>query len=70
MHEDTPERLHTEADDVPPLEADEAAAMGEQAVRQLRNIPESRQTVYGEVDEGYDNEDQVDAHHAEKGEHL
>ena len=62
--------LHTEADDEAPLSSDEAAVMGAQAVRRLRDIPKERQTVYGDVDEGFDNEDQADAHHAEPGEHL
>lgn len=65
-----PSELHTEADHEEPLTPDEAAAMGEQAVRRLRDIPKERQTVYGEVDLGFDNEDQADAHHAEPGEHL
>ena len=71
MHrDDRPTELHTEADDLDPLTPTEAAAMGEQAVRRLRDIAKDQQTVYGEVDEGYDNEDQADAHHAERGEHL
>ena len=68
--EDSPNELHTEADDEAPLTPREAEAMGEQAVRRLRDIPAERQTVYGEVDEGYDNEDQADAHHADPGEHV
>lgn len=68
--EDRPEELRTEADDLPPLDADEAAVMGNQAVHRLREIAPGQQTVYGEVDEGFDNEDQADAHHAERGQHL
>jgi hypothetical protein len=68
--DDRPIELQTEADDLPPLDLGEARAMGEQAVRRLRGIPESQQTVYGEVDEGFDNEDQADAHHADPGEHV
>ncbi|MBV8602797.1 MAG: hypothetical protein JO359_14635 [Candidatus Eremiobacteraeota bacterium] len=70
MHEDTPKELHTEADDLEPLRPEESGAMGGQTARHLRGIEESRETVYGEVDEGFDNEDQADAHHAERGEHL
>lgn len=68
--EDRPKELHTEADDETPLTSREAEAMGEQAVRRLRDIPAERQTVYGDVDEGFDNEDQADAHHADPGEHV
>jgi hypothetical protein len=68
--EDRPVELQTEFDDEDPLTAEEARAMGEQAVRRLRDIPKERQTVYGEVDEGFDNEDQADAHRAGPGEHL
>ena len=68
--DDRPTELQTEADDEEPLSLEEARAMGEQAVRRLRGIAQSQQTVYGEVDEGFDNEDQADAHHAEPGEHL
>jgi len=68
--DDRPEELHTEADDLPPLDPSEAAVMGNQAVRRLRDIAPGQQTVYGEVDEGFENEDQIDAHHAEPGEHL
>jgi hypothetical protein len=71
MERDNPGRpLHTEADDQEPLLSEEAAVMGGQAARRLRDIPIERQTVYGDVDEGYDNEDQADAHHAEPGEHV
>ena len=56
--------------DEPPLSVREAAAMGNQAVREIRGVPESTQVIYGETDGGYDNEDQVDAHHAEPDEHL
>ncbi|MBV8425075.1 MAG: hypothetical protein JO349_07780 [Candidatus Eremiobacteraeota bacterium] len=68
--EDRPKELHTEADDEKPLTSREAEVMGEQAVRRLRDIPKERQTVFGEVDEGFDNEDQADAHHADPGEHV
>ena len=68
--EDRPNELHTEADDEEPLTSREAEVMGAQAVRRLRDIPKERQTVYGEVDEGFDNEDQADAHHADPGEHV
>jgi hypothetical protein len=52
-----------------PLSEREAAAMGSQRPRPLRDIPEDAQTVYGEVD-GPETEDQYDAHHAEPGEHV
>ena len=68
--EDRGKELRTEADDEEPLTSDQAGAMGEQAVRRLRDIPKERQTVYGDVDEGFDNEDQADAHHADPGEHV
>jgi hypothetical protein len=68
--EDRPEELHTEADDEEPLGPREAGAAGEQTERPLRGVPLNVQTVYGDVDEGFDNEDQADAHHAEPGEHL
>ena len=68
--EDRPDELTTEADDLPPLSPSEAAVMGNQAVHRLRDIAKSQMTVYGEVDEGFENEDQADAHHAERGEHL
>jgi len=68
--DDRPTELHTEADNLEPLSRREAGVAGEQTERKLRGIPESAQTVYGDVDEGYDNEDQADAHHAEPGEHL
>lgn len=68
--DDRPTELHTEVDDDDPLEFDQARAMGEQAVRRLRDIAKQQQTVYGEVDEGFENEDQQDAHHADPGEHL
>jgi hypothetical protein len=71
MERDNPGHpLHTEADDEEPLTSEEAEVMGSQTVRHLRDIPAERQTVYGDVDEGYDNEDQADAHHAEQGEHV
>ena len=68
--EDRPNELRTEADDEAPLSSREAEAMGEQTTRRLRGIPPERQTMYGDVDEGYDNEDQADAHHADPGEHV
>ena len=68
--EDRDRELHTEADDEEPLTQREAGAAGEQTARKLRGVPENVQTVYGEVDEGFDNEDQADAHHAEPGEHV
>jgi len=68
--EDRGRTLHTEADDEEPLSSDEAAVMGAQAVRRLRDIPKERETVYGEVDAGYDNEDQADANSAGPGEHV
>lgn len=70
LGQDRPRELHTEADDEPPLSPQEAAVMGSQTARKLRDVPESRETVYAEVDLGYDNEDQADAHHAEPGEHV
>ncbi|HTX03385.1 MAG TPA: hypothetical protein VMD07_06875 [Candidatus Acidoferrales bacterium] len=68
--EDRGRQLRTEADDEAPLSSDEAAVMGAQAVRRLRDIPKERETVYGDVDEGYDNEDQADANQAGPGEHV
>lgn len=68
--DDRPTELHTEADDLDPLSPAQAAHAGAQTERRLRGIPESEQTVYGDVDEGFDNEDQADAHHADPGEHL
>lgn len=70
MERDDDRPLHTQTDDEDPLTSDEAAVMGAQAVRRLRDIPKERQTVYGEVDEGYDNEDQADANQAGPGEHV
>jgi len=70
MERDDDRPLHTQSDDDEPLTSDEAAVMGTQAVRRLRDIPKERQTVYGEVDEGYDNEDQADANQAGPGEHV
>lgn len=52
-----------------PLDEREAAAMGSQRPRPLRDIKESAETIYGEVD-GPETEDQFDAHHAEEDEHL
>ena len=52
-----------------PLDSREAAAMGSQRPRPLRDIAEEAETVYGEVD-GPETEDQFDAHHAEPDEHL
>ncbi len=68
--EDSGRPLHTEADNEKPLDSEEAAVMGAQAVRRLRGIPKDRETVYGDVDEGYDNEDQADANQAGPGEHV
>jgi hypothetical protein len=44
--------------------------MGEQAARSIRGVLENRQTAYGDVDAGANNEDQADAHGAGPGEHL
>lgn len=52
--EDRGQELHTEADDEEPLSPREEDVL----------------TIYGDVDEGFENEDQADAHHAEPGEHL
>jgi ketosteroid isomerase-like protein len=52
-----------------PLSEREAAAMGSQRPRPLRDISEEAETIYGEVD-GPETEDQYDAHHAEPGEHV
>jgi hypothetical protein len=68
--EDRGRQLHTEADDEEPLTSEEAEVMGSQTARRLRDIPIERQTVYGDVDEGYDNEDQADANQAGPGEHV
>lgn len=68
--EDRGRPLHTEADDEAPLSSNEAAYMGSQAARRLRDIPKERETVYGDVDEGFDNEDQADANQAGPGEHV
>ena len=65
-----PRELHTEADDEEPLTPREEGVAGAQTDRPLRGVPENIKTVYGEVDEGYENQDQADAHHAEPGEHL
>jgi hypothetical protein len=68
--DDRPTELHTEADDEEPLSPREEAAAGAQTDRRLRGVPENAKIIYGEVDEGYDNQDQADAHHAEPGEHV
>jgi hypothetical protein len=52
-----------------PLDEREAAAMGSQRPRPLRDIKAEAQTIYGEVD-GPETEDQYDAHHADPDEHL
>jgi hypothetical protein len=52
-----------------PLDELEAAAMGSQRPRPLRDIKEEAETIYGEVD-GPETEDQYDAHHAGPGEHV
>jgi hypothetical protein len=52
-----------------PLSEREAAVMGQQRPRPLRDIREDAETVYGEVD-GPETEDQYDAHHAGPGEHV
>ncbi|MBV8354796.1 MAG: hypothetical protein JO101_05720 [Candidatus Eremiobacteraeota bacterium] len=68
--DDRPSELRTEADDEEPLDTSEAAVMGRQAVHRLRDIAKNQMTVYGEVDQGFENEDQADAHRAQPGEHL
>lgn len=67
--DDRPKELHTEADNVPPLSAREAMAMGWQTPRMVfgRRIP--GEIVYGETD-GFENEDQYDAHHADRDQHF
>jgi hypothetical protein len=64
-------RRDTKADEeaLTPLDEREAAAMGSQRARPLRDFKPGEQTVYGEVD-GPENEDQYDAHHAGPDEHL
>lgn len=66
----TPRELHTEADDIPPLSSTEAESMGRQTETATRDEPVSRQTVYGDVEDSVENEDQADAHHAEPDQHL
>ena len=67
---DTPAELHTEADNDEPLTSRESAAMGMQSARTIRGVDPNSMVVYGDVDEGFDNQDQADSHHAEPDEHL
>jgi hypothetical protein len=67
---ENPHELHTEADDIPPLDPREAESMGRQTETHTLGEKISEQVVYGDVDEGFENEDQADAHHAESDEHL
>jgi hypothetical protein len=67
---DAPRELHTEADELSPLSPTEAKYMGNQVDKKIPGVPASAMLVYGEVDEGFENEDQYDAHHAEPGEHV
>ncbi len=60
-----PEELHTEADDIPPLSPREAESMGRQTETHTRGEEIEDQVVYGDVDEGFENEDQADEHHAD-----
>lgn len=69
IHSDQPEPLRTEADDLPPLSPQEAAAMGLQTPKRLRGVPADREVIYGEPDGTPENEEQVDVHHGEPGEH-
>ena len=69
LDEDTPRPLHTIADNDPPLSAREAEAMGFQRPRAFGNVKPIDEVVYGEGD-GFENEDQADANHAEPDEHL
>jgi hypothetical protein len=70
LDEDTPKPLHTQADDIPPLSADEALSMGRQTETRTRNELIRNQVVYGDIEGTPENEDQNDAHHAESDEHL
>ncbi len=67
---DKPAELHTEADDLQPLTSNEAVYMGNQVDKKIPGVPASAMLVYGDVDEGSENEDQYDAHHAEQDEHF
>lgn len=60
-----PRELHTEADDIPPLSPKEAESMGRQTETHTLGEKISDQVVYGDVDEGFENEDQADEHHAD-----
>ena len=60
-----PQELHTEADNIPPLTPQEAESMGRQVETHTRGEKIEDQVVYGDVDEGFENEDQADAHHAD-----
>jgi hypothetical protein len=62
-------KAEEEAETDAPLDEREAAAMGSQRPRPLRDIKAEAQTIYGEVD-GPETEDQYDAHHADQDEHL
>jgi hypothetical protein len=69
LHSDHPEPLRTEANHLPALSAQEAAAMGLQTPKRLRGVPSDREVIYGELDGTPENEDQADLHRAEPGEH-
>ncbi|MBV9270260.1 MAG: hypothetical protein JO165_04145 [Candidatus Eremiobacteraeota bacterium] len=57
-------------DERDPLSPREAEAMGRQVDPHFRGEDVGNEVVYGDVDEGVENEDQTDAHHAEEDEHL
>ena len=63
--EQEPRELHTEADNIPPLDPLEAESMGRQTETHTLGEKISDQVVYGDVDEGFENEDQADEHHAD-----
>ena len=61
--------LHTQADNIAPLTEQEAQVMGRQVVKST-DKHQLQETIYGDVDSSYENEDQVNAHQAGPDEHL
>jgi hypothetical protein len=67
---DDPQELHTHADDIPPLSAREAEAMGLTNPRDFGELEPSQEVVYGDTDQNPISDQQHFAHQAGPDEHL